>query len=236
MLEVKNINPKIEPSWLAVLKNEFEKPYFLGIKNFLLQEKAAGNVVYPQGSLIFNAFNLTPFNAVKVVILGQDPYHNEGQAHGVSFSVPNGVAIPPSLRNIYKELHADIGMPVPRIGNLEGWAKQGVFLLNAILTVRAGAAASHQKIGWENFTNAVISTLSEHRTGIVFLLWGNFAKSKQALIDTSKHYVLTAGHPSPLSERHFSGCRHFSKTNDLLLQQGLLPIEWGAISITNEYK
>lgn len=218
---------KIEPSWKAVLKHEFTKPYFLQVATHLKTEKASGTTVYPPGQLIFNAFNTTPFNEVKVVILGQDPYHNPGQAHGLSFSVPDGVPPPPSLVNIYKELHTDIGLPIPKTGNLTKWAQQGVFLLNAILTVRANEPASHSKIGWMDFTDAVIKKLSAEKNGLVFLLWGKFAQEKQVLIDETKHTVLKAAHPSPFSaDKGFFGCRHFSRTNEVLMKQGLAPIDW----------
>lgn len=223
--EQNKINPQIDKSWLEVLKDEFQQPYFAGIKQQLLVEKQQGITIYPPGPLIFNAFNKTPFGKVKVVILGQDPYHGPGQAHGLCFSVPDGVDPPPSLKNIFKELKADIGMEIPKSGNLEKWAEQGVFLLNAMLTVRANEAASHHKIGWQQFTDAVISKLSEQRSGLVFMLWGAFAKSKAKLIDTQKHFILQAGHPSPLSERYFFGCRHFSQANNILLKQGLTPID-----------
>jgi uracil-DNA glycosylase len=218
---------KIEPSWKAVLKAEFSKPYFQQAVTFLKVEKAQGKIIYPPGSLIFNAFNTTPFNEVKVVIIGQDPYHGAGQAHGLSFSVPDGVPPPPSLVNIYKELNADIGMPIPTTGNLTKWAKQGVLLLNASLTVRANEAASHAKVGWMEFTDAVIRRLSDEKKNVVFLLWGRFAQEKQSLIDETKHHVLKAAHPSPLSAYNgFFGCKHFSKTNDLLMKTGLQPIDW----------
>jgi len=218
---------KIEPSWKAVLKAEFSKPYFQQAVTFLKVEKAQGKIIYPPGSLIFNAFNTTPFNEVKVVIIGQDPYHGAGQAHGLSFSVPDGVPPPPSLVNIYKELNADIGMPIPTKGNLTKWAKQGVLLLNASLTVRANEAASHAKVGWMEFTDAVIRRLSDEKKNVVFLLWGRFAQEKQSLIDETKHHVLKAAHPSPLSAYNgFFGCKHFSKTNDLLMKAGLQPIDW----------
>lgn len=218
---------KIEPSWKAVLKHEFTKPYFLQVATHLKTEKATGTTVYPPGQLIFHAFNTTPFNEVKVVILGQDPYHNPGQAHGLSFSVPDGVPPPPSLVNIYKELHTDIGLPIPQTGNLTKWAQQGVFLLNAILTVRANEPASHSKIGWMDFTDAVIKKLSAEKSGLVFLLWGKFAQEKQVLIDETKHTVLKAAHPSPFSaDKGFFGCRHFSRTNEVLMKQGLAPIDW----------
>ncbi len=218
---------KIEQSWKDVLQNEFSKPYFLQIAAHLKTEKAIGTTIYPPGSLIFNAFNQTPFHAIKVVILGQDPYHGAGQAMGLSFSVPNGIASPPSLINIYKELHSDIGMPIPTSGNLTKWAAQGVLLLNAVLTVRANEPASHSKIGWMNFTDTVIKIISDEKKGIIFLLWGKFAQEKQYLIDETKHFVLKAAHPSPFSaDKGFFGCKHFSKTNQLLMQQGLNPIDW----------
>ena len=218
--------PKIEREWLDVLKPEFEKPYFSELKSFLLEEKKHYRV-YPPGQSIFSAFNHTPFSQVKVVILGQDPYHGDGQAHGLCFSVPDGIAIPPSLVNIFKELNTDLGIPVSKSGNLEKWAKQGVFLLNATLTVRANQAGSHQRRGWENFTDEVIRQLSARRTGLVFILWGSYAQAKEALIDTSKHFILKAVHPSPLSVyRGFFGCRHFSKTNELLIKSGKQPIDW----------
>jgi uracil-DNA glycosylase len=182
--------------------------------------------VYPPGRLIFNAFAKTPFDRLKVVILGQDPYHGEGQAHGLSFSVPEGVSQPPSLVNIFKEIKNDLGIEPPRHGNLESWAEQGVFLLNAILTVRRAEAASHSKAGWASFTDAVIRNISEHKSGIVFLLWGNFARQKKSLIDLNKHFVLESAHPSPLSANGFFGCKHFSKTNSILQQQGLPAINW----------
>ena len=224
---VEKINPKIDPTWKGVLADEFAGDYFLHLKNFLVSEKAK-YLVFPPGNLIFNAFDLTPFPEVKVVLLGQDPYHNVGQAHGLCFSVPDGVAHPKSLINIFQELHNDLGIPVPKSGNLEKWAKQGVLLLNATLTVRAHEAGSHQHQGWERFTDAVIKTLSDRQNGIVFLLWGNYAQAKEALIDTSRHFVLKTVHPSPLSaSRGFFGCRHFSKTNEILLRNGKEPIDWG---------
>lgn len=220
------IDPKIEPSWKNVLIDEFNKPYFVALKEFLLEEKKK-YVVYPAGANIFNAFACTPFNKVKVVIIGQDPYHGPGQAHGLSFSVPEGIQKPPSLVNIFKELQSDIGKPIPESGNLESWARQGVLLLNATLTVRANQAGSHQKRGWEQFTDSVIRTLSDQKSGLVFLLWGRFAQDKAALIDASKHHILKAAHPSPLSAYNgFFGCKHFSKTNEILLSQGETAIEW----------
>jgi uracil-DNA glycosylase len=218
--------PKIEAEWLEVLRPEFEKPYFNGLKSFLLEEKKLYRI-YPPGNRIFAAFDYTPFSKVKVVILGQDPYHGDGQAHGLCFSVPDGIALPPSLVNIYKELSTDLGISVPKSGNLEKWAKQGVLLLNATLTVRANQAGSHQRQGWENFTDEVISQLSSRHTGLVFILWGSYAQAKEALIDTSKHFVLKAVHPSPLSVyRGFFGCRHFSKTNEVLVKGGKEPVDW----------
>ena len=218
---------KIEPGWKQALKSEFERPYFQQVVTFLKIERAQGKTIYPPGALIFNAFDKTPFDKVKVVILGQDPYHGAGQAHGLSFSVQPGIKPPPSLINIYKELQTDIGLLTPTSGNLDHWAGQGVLLLNAALTVRANEPASHAKIGWADFTNAVISKLSNEKTGIVFLLWGRFAHEKQSLIDETKHFVLKAAHPSPFSaDKGFFGCKHFSKTNELLSKQGLDPIDW----------
>lgn len=220
------INPTIEESWKRELADQFASPYFEELKRFLVAEKQQFPV-YPPGPLIFNAFNLTPFDKVKVVIIGQDPYHEPGQAHGLCFSVQPGMKFPPSLVNIFQELQSDIGMPVPPTGNLEGWAQQGVLLLNATLTVRAHQAGSHQRRGWEIFTDAAISRLSEKRNGIVFLLWGAYAQAKSQLIDSSRHFILTAPHPSPLSAyRGFFGCRHFSQANQLLQQSGQEPIHW----------
>ena len=218
---------QIEESWKQELKNEFTKPYFLQVTTHLKMEKATGKTIYPPGNLIFNAFAKTPFDKVKVVILGQDPYHGPGQAMGLSFSVPDGVPPPPSLVNIYKELNTDIGLPIPKTGNLTKWAEQGVLLLNAVLTVRAGEAASHGKIGWMNFTDAVIKKISDEKTGVVFILWGRFAQEKQSLIDATKHHVLKSAHPSPLSAHNgFWNTKPFSRTNDLLMKQGLAPIDW----------
>jgi uracil-DNA glycosylase len=217
---------KIEESWRKELQEEFDKEYFSKIVDFLKKEMESHIVIYPKGNLIFNAFNSTPFDKVKVVIIGQDPYHNQGQAHGLSFSVPEGIKPPPSLVNIFKELKIDVGVDPPQSGSLERWAEQGVFLLNAVLTVRAGSPASHGNIGWTQFTDAVIKRLSDKREGIVFLLWGNFAKSKKSIIDTNRHYVLEAAHPSPLAQGAFFGCRHFSKTNAILEAQGKAPINW----------
>ena len=217
---------KIEESWKRVLAPEFEKPYFQALARQLHEEKRAGRTIYPPGPLIFNAFNLTPFEKVKVVIIGQDPYHGRGQAEGLSFSVPHGIPLPPSLVNIYREIETDLGVQLHKDGSLRGWAEQGVFLLNAVLTVRAGQPTSHSRIGWAEFTDAVIRTLSDQREGLVFLLWGNFARSKKELIDTSKHTVLEAAHPSPLARGAFFGCRHFSKANQILTAEGKTPIDW----------
>jgi uracil-DNA glycosylase len=223
---------ELEPSWKALLKDEFSQDYFSLIKQFILTEKAKGKAVYPPGKLMFNAFNLTPFDQVKVVILGQDPYHGLGQAHGLSFSVPFGVKTPPSLQNIYKEIEHDLGFIIPNHGNLETWAKQGVLLINAVLSVNAGEPASHKAAGWENFTNAVIYHLSQQRKNLVFLLWGRFAQQKELLIDTNKHLILKAAHPSPFSAyQGFLGCKHFSKTNEYLIQNGLAPIDWAIKSV-----
>lgn len=223
---------KIHPSWKSVLKDEFSKTYFQQIVTFLKTEKAQGKIIYPPGPLIFNAFNQTAFDKVKVVILGQDPYHGEGQAHGLSFSVPAGIKPPPSLVNIFKEIQQDLGVQMPmQYGNLTRWAEQGVLLLNAALTVRAGEPFSHAKFGWADFTDAVIQKISDEKKGVVFLLWGKFAKEKQVLIDESKHHVLKAAHPSPFSaDNGFFGCRHFSKTNTFLMQQGQEPIDWKLLS------
>lgn len=220
------IDPKLEPQWKEVLKEEFNKPYFRSLRQFLITERAHHNV-YPAGSNIFAAFNHTPFDRVKVVILGQDPYHGAGQAHGLSFSVPDGVRKPPSLVNIFKELRNDLDIPEPSHGNLTGWAEQGVLLLNATLTVRANQAASHQGKGWEIFTDQVIRTLSQNREHIVFMLWGNPAAQKATLIDRNRHLILQAPHPSPLSAyRGFFGSRHFSAANGYLLAQHATPIDW----------
>ena len=217
---------KIEESWKQVLQEEFEKPYFATVSNQVKTDMMAGKTIYPPPKLIFNAFEKTPFDKVKVVILGKDPYHGAGQAHGLCFSVQRGVKAPPSLVNIFKEIQTDLGIVPPNHGCLDKWTEQGVFLLNTALTVRAAEPMSHSKIGWETFTDAVISVLSEKKTGLVFLLWGNFARNKKNLIDTSKHFILEAAHPSPLAGNRFSGCRHFSKTNELLSQQGLTPVDW----------
>ncbi len=221
-----NINVKIHPEWSEILNDQFHSNYFKELKAFLVQEKKQ-HIIYPPGKQILSAFDMTPLSKVKVVIIGQDPYHGPSQANGLCFSVSDGVSHPPSLRNIYKELSNDIGMPYPKSGNLEPWAKQGVFLLNATLTVRAHSAGSHQKKGWEIFTDAVIQKLSEERQGLVFLLWGNFAIAKTKLIDTKKHHILTSVHPSPLSaHRGFFGSKHFSKINEILKEQHIDPIDW----------
>ncbi len=217
---------RIEDSWKSALADEFGKPYFESLVRFLHKEKAEGQKIYPPGSQIFRAFELTPVGNLKVVILGQDPYHGPGQAHGLSFSVSAGVPAPPSLKNIFKEIESDLGVSMSGYPDLEKWARQGVLLLNAVLTVRAGVAASHSKIGWEEFTDAVIRYISDNCEGVVFLLWGNFARSKSALIDRSRHHVLEAAHPSPLARGAFFGCRHFSQTNALLTAQGKAPIDW----------
>ena len=217
---------RIEQSWKVALAPEFEKPYFGSLVSFLRQEKAAGATIFPPGSQIFRAFDLTPMDKVKVVILGQDPYHGPGQAHGLSFSVPHGVPAPPSLKNIFKEIETDLGVEMSGCPNLEKWAEQGVLLLNAVLTVRSGEAASHSKIGWQEFTDAVIKCISDKCEGVVFMLWGNFARTKSALIDSTRHYVLEAAHPSPLARGAFFGCRHFSKANDYLKTTGRSPITW----------
>lgn len=222
-------NIRIEESWKQALLSEFEKPYFQTLATYLKDEIAAGKTIYPPGSLIFNAFNTTPFDKVKVVILGQDPYHKPGEAMGLSFSVPKGVRIPPSLQNIYKEIEADLGFPRPAHGDLTAWANQGVFLLNAMLTVEKNNAGSHKLVGWQFFTDAVIQKLSSEREHLVFMLWGNFAKQKKEFIDTDKHLILEAAHPSPLARNAFSGCRHFSKANNYLKTNGLEPIDWKII-------
>ena len=218
---------KMETSWKNALSDLFDKPYFSQIADHLKAEKALKTTIYPSGSLIFNAFSLTPYDKVKVVILGQDPYHNVNQAMGLSFSVPDGMKPPPSLMNIFKELHKDIGMPIPSSGNLSTWAKQGVLLLNAVLTVRANEPASHAKIGWTKFTDDVILSLSSQKKGLVFILWGNFAQEKIKLIDSSKHEILKAAHPSPFSAyKGFFGCKHFSATNEYLVKNNIDPIDW----------
>ncbi|RRJ85215.1 uracil-DNA glycosylase [Aestuariirhabdus litorea] len=218
---------ELEPCWKAVLEAEFSQPYMEQLRAFLQQQKQAGKAVYPAGSEIFNAFNTTPFDRVKVVILGQDPYHGEGQAHGLSFSVRPGVRIPPSLVNIYKELERDLGVSPAPHGYLMHWARQGVLLLNSVLTVEQSQAASHQNQGWETFTDRAIARLNEQRDGLVFMLWGSYAQRKGAFIDAQRHCVLRAPHPSPLSaHRGFIGCGHFSAANRWLMERGEAPIDW----------
>jgi len=223
------MNPKdvkINHHWREALSKQFESPYFDAISSTLKQAKADSKTVFPPGPLIFNAYNITPPQNVKVVIIGQDPYHNPGEAMGLSFSVPIGISIPPSLKNIYKELKADINFIPPTHGDLTLWANQGVFLLNAILTVENNQAGSHKNIGWQQFTDATISYLSGHRENLVFMLWGNFAKNKKTLIDTNRHLVLESAHPSPLAGNAFQGCRHFSKANEYLIANHIKPIDW----------
>ena len=218
---------RLGPSWKNRLENDFTQPYMISLRQFLLERKGSGAIIYPSGEFIFNALNSTPFDAVKVVILGQDPYHGPGQAHGLCFSVQDGVAVPPSLLNIYKELEADLGSSRPPGGNLQHWAEQGVLLLNAVLTVERGRAGAHQGKGWEKFTDRIVSELNESRDGLVFMLWGSYAMKKGAMIDRNRHLVLTAPHPSPLSaHRGFFGCRHFSKANAWLQQHGQSPVNW----------
>ncbi|MBS1745458.1 MAG: uracil-DNA glycosylase [Bacteroidetes bacterium] len=218
---------KIEESWKQQIQSEFNKDYFENITEFIKTEKSQGKIIYPPGSLIFNAFEKTPFNRIKVLLLGQDPYHGKDQAMGLSFSVPKGVRPPPSLINIFKELHNDVGIPIPQTGDLTLWAEQGVMLLNAALTVREGEPNAHAQIGWHQFTDAVIKKLSDKKNGVVFLLWGSFAQKKQELIDQNRHFILKAAHPSPYSaDKGFFGCRHFSKTNQYLIQQKQDPIDW----------
>ena len=225
MAEVKDV--QIEESWKTALASEFQQPYFAGIKAFLLKEKEAGKAIYPPGPLVFNAFNLVPLPQVKVVILGQDPYHGAGEAHGLSFSVLDGVKVPPSLKNIYKELATDIeGFVVPTSGNLEKWARQGVLMLNAYLTVEADKAGSHRKIGWEKFTDAAIRVVSEQCDGVVFMLWGKPAQEKAKLINADKHKVLMAAHPSPLAGGAFFGSKHFSQANAYFAEKGKGGIDW----------
>lgn len=216
----------IETSWFEQLKDEFHKNYFDQLKTFLLEEKKK-YTIYPKGSEIFMAFNLTPFSKVKVVIIGQDPYHGEGQAHGLSFSVPFGIKPPPSLVNMYKELKTDVNFIIPNHGNLTSWAKQGVLLLNATLTVRQSQPGSHQQKGWEQFTDAAIKAISERKQNVVFILWGKFAQNKELLVNTKQHLVLKAAHPSPFSAHNgFFGCKHFSKTNNYLTQKNIEAINW----------
>ncbi|MEB3187240.1 MAG: uracil-DNA glycosylase [bacterium] len=221
------LDPRLDPSWKAVLMPEFQLPYMRELRAFLVAERQAGHPFYPPGPLIFQALDCTPFDRVRVVIIGQDPYHGPGQAHGLSFSVPRGVPAPPSLVNIFKELHDDLGVPVPGHGNLEKWASQGVLLLNATLTVRAGQATSHHGRGWERFTDAIIRELNARREGLVFVLWGRHAREKGAIVDRNRHLVLTSAHPSPLSARNgFFGSRPFSAINRWLVGRGEEPIDW----------
>ncbi|MBQ1694128.1 MAG: uracil-DNA glycosylase [Bacteroidales bacterium] len=217
---------RIENTWKQALQEEFDKPYFAELVSFLHASKDAGTRIYPPGGQIFKAFELTPLPEVKVVILGQDPYHGPGQAMGLSFSVPDGIPAPPSLKNIFKEIEDELGVQMSGRTNLERWARQGVLLLNAILTVEAGKAASHSAIGWQTFTDAVIKCISDNCSGVVFMLWGNFARSKKDLIDSGKHFVLEAAHPSPLARGAFFGCGHFATANRLLEAQGKAPIDW----------
>lgn len=220
-------NGQLHPSWLAVIGNELEKPYMQALRHFLKEEKTDGKVIYPPSSLIFNAFNHAPFDKVRVVIIGQDPYHGPNQAHGLSFSVPNGVALPASLLNIYKEISADLNIKMSRNGDLTAWADQGVLLLNAILTVEKAKAGAHQGKGWEAFTDVAIAALNEHREGLVFVLWGSYAQKKGAFIDEKNHLVLKSVHPSPLSaHRGFFGNHQFSQINQYLVQKGQTPINW----------
>ncbi len=221
-----SITHPIDPTWQTVLSDEFKKPYFKKLLK-TLEKEYAQEVIYPPQDMVFNAFNKTPFDKIKVVILGQDPYHGEGQAHGLCFSVPDGMKPPRSLVNIFKELSTDLGAPVPTHGNLESWAKQGILLLNTTLTVKAKQPLSHQNLGWETFTDTVITVLNKQKNGLIFLLWGRNAQEKEELIDTSKHHVLKAAHPLPFSAAHgFFGCKHFSKTNELLKKEGLGSIDW----------
>ncbi|MCV6614240.1 MAG: uracil-DNA glycosylase [Cellvibrionaceae bacterium] len=223
---------QLEASWKALLEGEFEQPYMQQLRQFLQAEKQAGKTIYPPGPLMFNALNTTPFDQVKVVILGQDPYHGPGQAHGLSFSVPEGIKTPPSLQNIYKEINRDLGLPIPNHGCLQHWAEQGVLLLNATLSVQQAQAGSHQKKGWEQFTDKIVALLNERREGLVFMLWGSYAQKKGRIIDPAKHCVLKSVHPSPLSaHRGFIGCGHFSAANNYLQQRGLSPIEWGSLNL-----
>lgn len=230
-------NIKLEPGWLSQLEAEFDKPYMEGLREFLQRERRAGKTIYPKGGEFFCAFDSTPFDRVKVVILGQDPYHGPGQAHGLCFSVRKGVRPPPSLVNIYKEIESDLGLPAGHFehGCLAAWAEQGVLLLNAVLTVEQHKAASHQGQGWETFTDAAIAALSKHREHLVFMLWGSYAQKKGAVIDTSKHLVLKSPHPSPLSaHRGFFGCKHFSRCNEYLKSRGVEPIDWSRLETSDD--
>ncbi|ELD3607808.1 uracil-DNA glycosylase [Campylobacter upsaliensis] len=226
MLEIKLDKIKINADWLEFLEEEFKKPYFLDIKRQYIETLKAGKNIYPPVNLTFNAFNLTPLNSLKIVLLGQDPYHKQNQAMGLSFSVPKGVPIPPSLRNIFKELNADLGVKIPQNGDLSAWARQGVLLLNAIFSVEENKPLSHSLWGWQEFSDNIIKKLSLEKEGLIFILWGKFAQSKKSLIDTRKHFILEAAHPSPLARQGFLGCRHFSKSNALLEKLGKEPIKW----------
>ncbi|HEC1539557.1 uracil-DNA glycosylase [Campylobacter upsaliensis] len=226
MLEIKLDKIKINADWLEFLEEEFKKPYFLDIKRQYIETLKAGKNIYPPANLTFNAFNLTPLNSLKIVLLGQDPYHKQNQAMGLSFSVPKGVQIPPSLRNIFKELNADLGVKIPQNGDLSAWARQGVLLLNAIFSIEENKPLSHSLWGWQEFSDNIIKKLSLEKEGLIFILWGKFAQSKKSLIDTRKHFILEAAHPSPLARQGFLGCRHFSKSNALLEKLGKEPIKW----------
>ncbi|ELK0695803.1 uracil-DNA glycosylase [Campylobacter upsaliensis] len=226
MLEIKLDRIKMNADWLEFLEEEFKKPYFLDIKRQYIETLKAGKNIYPPANLTFNAFNLTPLNSLKIVLLGQDPYHKQNQAMGLSFSVPKGVQIPPSLRNIFKELNADLGVKIPQNGDLSAWARQGVLLLNAIFSVEENKPLSHSLWGWQEFSDNIIKKLSLEKEGLIFILWGKFAQSKKSLIDTRKHFILEAAHPSPLARQGFLGCRHFSKSNALLEKLGKEPIKW----------
>ncbi|MCR2102047.1 uracil-DNA glycosylase [Campylobacter upsaliensis] len=226
MLEIKLDKIKINADWLEFLEEEFKKPYFLDIKRQYIETLKAGKNIYPPANLTFNAFNLTPLNSLKIVLLGQDPYHKQNQAMGLSFSVPKGVQIPPSLRNIFKELNTDLGVKIPQNGDLSAWARQGVLLLNAIFSVEENKPLSHSLWGWQEFSDNIIKKLSLEKEGLIFILWGKFAQSKKSLINTRKHFILEAAHPSPLARQGFLGCRHFSKSNALLEKLGKEPIKW----------
>ncbi|MDA8693036.1 uracil-DNA glycosylase [Saprospiraceae bacterium] len=218
--------PSLANSWNSIFNDEFQKPYFKEIEKALAKAKQDGKTIYPPESHIFNAFNLTSFDNLKVVIIGQDPYHKSGQAMGLSFSVPKDMKVPPSLKNIYKEINEDVGCPIPDHGDLSGWASQGILLLNAILTVEEKSPGSHKKLGWQIFTDAIISFISDTKEGVIFMLWGNYAIGKASLIDTDKHHILKAAHPSPLARSAFFGCKHFSRCNDILHKQGKSLINW----------
>ncbi|OCX43045.1 uracil-DNA glycosylase [Campylobacter ornithocola] len=217
---------KMNEDWKEFLKDEFLKSYFLDIKVKYIKTLHEGKTIYPPANLIFNAFNLTPLKDLKIIILGQDPYHNPNQAMGLSFSVPIGIKIPPSLLNIYKEIQDDLNIPIAKHGDLSKWAKQGILLLNSILSVEANKPTSHANFGWQNFTDAVIAKLSQEKEGLIFLLWGTYARNKKNLIDAQKHYILEAAHPSPLARNAFLGCKHFSKSNEILLKLGKTSIDW----------